>query len=61
MTAVLLVGVLVVIAASLLWIAGGGDMNGRMPTQVPPRRFSAIALALGAALVLIGLVGRAIP
>jgi hypothetical protein len=62
-----LYGAAVVIGAVLLGVAGLivlGDsdrMSSSMPTQVPPRRLARYPLAVGAVLVVVGLVGLVVP
>ena len=42
-------------AAALLLFADAGRLSSRMPTQVPPRAFALVPLAVGVVLLLLGL------
>jgi hypothetical protein len=48
-------GLVFVAAAALILIADTGRLSARLPTQVPPRAFALLPLALGAVLLLVGL------
>ena len=48
-------GVVFIAAAALLLLADTGRLSARMPTQVPPRAFALLPLALGVVLLLLGL------
>lgn len=52
MTALALV---LIAAAALLLLADSGRLSSRMPTQVPPRAFALLPLAVGVLLLLVGL------
>jgi hypothetical protein len=52
---VTVLGVVFIAAAALLLLVDAGRLSSRMPTQVPPRAFALLPLAVGLLLLLLGL------
>jgi hypothetical protein len=52
---VTVLGVVFIAAAALLLLVDAGRLSSRMPTQVPPRAFALLPLAVGVVLLLLGL------
>jgi hypothetical protein len=48
-------GLVFVAAAALLLVADTGRLSSRLPTQVPPKAFALLPLAVGVVLLLVGL------
>jgi hypothetical protein len=55
------VGGILVTAGVLVALMAWGGMHERMPTQIPPPRYAGYALAVGALLVAVAVVGLAVP
>jgi hypothetical protein len=55
------VGAILVIAGVVMFLMAWGGMDARMPSQVPPRRFALYALGAGALLLVVALLGLAMP
>jgi hypothetical protein len=48
-------GIVFIAAAAVLLLADAGRLSSRLPTQVPPRAYALLPLAVGVLLLLLGL------